>query len=885
LKFSSNRLRDCNYKIDNINLDIGRQNQEIVRIGNSELIRAIQRIRGIDYQQSEVDELLKKKKKRKLSYSISEKLDKILYIEDIVTIEFDDSRHYKTIINKGGIFINGKKYVRLLAGAGMTRRSTSMFVNEEIAEDLRKFLNCGRDPSYKISPAKFNAYYALAASSTLQVSTPNFVVIPDCEIDRLIKVDFLIESDDKSKDPIIEKREIISKTNLFDGQGIISPEMSEVWKNEIDADYLPSEFIFRGGFLKGLLVTFDFKELAHQQNITTIKDAYGDVHNIENIDVIISTSQLKMWQAYKNTKDYRTKCEENNFSWGVSRCNSRNDKNFTLSTYQYLQNLNITNDQQIEGLCKKTVDWISNVLGTDWETGWPSLLFFLLGDVDKNRIGEEWFYELDNPLLQALLMEPKLINDKQVQQRVQRLINKKIKESYLGMLLLDANYQMMVSDPYAQTEWGLGLQIEGLLKESQHYSHYWNEKNKNVVSAIRSPMTYYSENNLLNLQNNEKLNYWYKYLTTGIVFNVFGTDAMRMSGSDFDGDICMTTDQKEFIDCAYSDILPPTYDRKNAEKKIILEEELWDYDVKTFKSKIGLITNIGTQLFAMLPLFKKDSEEYNEILNRLKICNCFQSMEIDRAKGIQTMDIPRYWTKWEKIDGNESPKELKIKELHHRTIADKRPYFFRYLYPNYDKQYKEHQYIFNEHSETDFGKHFEDLCKQKEFTEEENDLIKKFFKYNVLLDSECVMNKVCHYMEKQISEIKEIKKSQGYDFKKIVGDTSDFKEKYKVVIENIFQKYRTFKVSINYHCNSSGFKEMMVWLNKQTKDIFTSSEEIVYWASEFGSSFLLDVFYDDLFEVLKNRYNSEVSINIPIVDANGYLDYKGSKYEIVSFKI
>jgi len=70
LKFNSSRLRECNYKIDNLTLDQARQNGEVVRTSDSELLRAIRRIRGIEFDQLELDELLRKKK-RKNSISLS----------------------------------------------------------------------------------------------------------------------------------------------------------------------------------------------------------------------------------------------------------------------------------------------------------------------------------------------------------------------------------------------------------------------------------------------------------------------------------------------------------------------------------------------------------------------------------------------------------------------------------------------------------------------------------------------------------------------------------------------------------------------------------------------------------------------------------------------
>lgn len=881
MKFKSSRLRDSNYKIKKITLDDARQNQEVIRLSNSELIRAIQRIRGIDFNQSYLDELLRKKKKRKHSLSLNEEIDKLLYIEDIIDVEFDDARHYETVSTKKDIWINGKKYVRLLCSAGMGRRSTTMFANEEIVDDLRTFLNCGRDPNFEAVPNKWSAYYALASSATLRVSYPNFVVIPDCEVEKEVDVDFLQETIDENIDPeVIPMRKLIG-FNLFDGQGLISPRKAKEWASELDCDYLPATWTVRCAFLKGMLATFDFHLFAKEHNIDNIKDIYGKDHFVEDVDIIISESQFKGAKAYSSIEDYNAKCKEHDFAWGISRVSHsiEKQKNHAFTTYQYIQNLNITTQEQIESLCKKTVDWFNNVTGEDW----VSTSLFLLGDVDKSRLSSSWFESLDNPLLQSLLLEPKLINDKQIQSKIQRLINKKIKESYLGNLLIDGNYQTMISDPISHAEWALGLEFKEGLGKKEYYSNYWNQRNINKVSAIRSPMTYWSENNVLDLVQRESLSKWYKYLYTGTIYNIWGADTLIMSGNDFDADENMTTSQKEFVECAYQNILPPTYDRKSASKSKIDESVLWQYDIKTFNSRIGFYTNLGAEFSALLPLYEKGSEEYKELINRLKICNCLQSMEIDRAKGIKTMDIPKYWTKWQKISDEDSEETKKLKRLHQKTIADKRPYFFRYLYPDYEKQYKQRIANYDNYCWAEFGRGIFDIINASDKSKEEQYISDRYYRFAPLLESDSVMNNVCRYMESEVKELKRNHRLQSYDFKKLFYNSSEFQDKNRKLLKNVFEKYQQYKKSINYHTSSSGFKEMMEWLREQIDGLIDTSDEVVYWGSDFGASFLLDVFPTDLLSVLKEHADNKVMI--PLKSNDGYIKYMGSTYEIEKIEL
>ena len=88
----------------------------------------------------------------------------------------------------------------------------------------------------------------------------------------------------------------------------------------------------------------------------------------------------------------------------------------------------------------------------------------------------------------------------------------------------------MIPDPYALMEWAFAegdtSKVHGLLKEFEHYSHYWNTRGSPEAVGMRSPLTWRSEVNPLHFKKNEQTEEWYKYLTSGTIYNVFGTDCM-----------------------------------------------------------------------------------------------------------------------------------------------------------------------------------------------------------------------------------------------------------------------------------------------------------------------------------------------------------------------
>jgi hypothetical protein len=886
-KFESDRLREVNYTL-NITLDQARKNNEVVRLGDSELLRAIRRIKGITFEPEKLKELEQEKHKistyqntfenRHSLEEIDKLLDSILFVPEIFTVTFKDSRHYKKIIEQGGLTINNKKYVRLLAGSGMTRRSTVMFCQEDIYEELDSFLQNNYDKNYQINPSKYNAYYALAGSATLDISVPYFIIIPDCEIERITKVDYMQEVDDKT-DPIVSPKSMNVTFNLFDGQGLISPSYAEQWSHELELDYTPSAFVIRGAFLKGLLVTFDFQKLARTYSVKNITDIYGNIYDIRDIDVIISASQFKMWNAYSSIEEYKGKCQQNKFGWGITRVSPKVDKDFTFTTYQYIQNLNITTQEEIKNLCKKTVNWLSSVMGMDWK----STVLYLLGDIQENTIDEKWFNRLSDNLLKAIMIEPRILEDPYAKQHIARMINKKIHESYQGILLLDGNYQFMIADPYAQAQHAFGFEPKGLLAKDEHYSNYWNERKTQKVSAVRSPMTWRSENNILYLQNNSLLKTWYSHIYSGIIFNVHGTDFMSMSGADVDGDICMTTNQPEFVNGNYPEILPPAYNRQISEKKIINQKELWEFDAKTFKSKIGLTTNIGTNFFAMLSEFEPESDEYKAIINRIKICNCLQSMEIDRAKGIKTMSLPKWWTSWTKITEDMTPEEKERANFYNKIVCKKRPYFFKYLYSdNYGRKYNRHLENYDNYSAAKFGMGINDLLKLENKNDYQNKITKNFSEYNVLLDNNYSVNQISHYMEKEIKILKITLKNSKINYNEIFGtDTFIVNENIYKKLKELYNEFNHYK-KVNYSTkNIQNFYEIMAYFHRKAGKISNNLEELAKISLKINTKFAFQVFGQEIIEILlKRNYNH---IRIPVKDLSGEIKYMGSNYSIVRF--
>lgn len=572
MKFVSGRLANTHFNIRRDTITTAREKQEIVSLADSQALRTIRHIRyerqrelgikPLEYSKDSLEYLISSKKrllkqepentKERIHIgeqirNISKKINDILYIPEYVLVKIESPAHYRAMIKKG-LFITQIdpitkeqkrfKYVRLLCGAGMARNNTVAFIREDYEEELKQYLRNDMT-DVKITENKFNAYFALSSTATHTLSTPKVCLIPDCEVKMTKKVDWV--QDTQTTDPLKNKERIITLDkeldfNFFDGGGLVDISKARQWAEELELDYVPSVFIIRNIFIKGCLFTVDFHKFAREiAKNEIVKDLYGNEQNILECDVILTKSQFKLWNAYESMEDYQAKCDKNLNYWGISRVSPKQDDNFFTTNYQFLQVLDLEEDD-IKELCEPTIKWLTGVAGLDRNFA----LLYLLGSMcNREDIEPQDILKLtSDPMVKALIINPKMMQEQYIRQTIIQSINKKIKEAYIGKLIVNGCFNTMIPDPYALMEWtfadGDESKVHGLLDEFEHYSHYWNVRGSSEAVGMRSPLTWRSEVNPLHFKKNEATEEWYQYLTSGTIYNIWGCDCMLHADSDFD---------------------------------------------------------------------------------------------------------------------------------------------------------------------------------------------------------------------------------------------------------------------------------------------------------------------------------------------------------------
>ena len=759
---------DCDIK--KYTITQGLKEGNIVSIGDNIVFQQIRYLRG-DFRSHEElfsyiqklrnnMHLYKKRGQYKEASILDRRITDVLFVKDIVNVIIDKKKSDFHKFRTKGFNLNGVHYVYLCSGSGQIRRNTATFINEELAEKVIKTINCGLDEkTSEFVLAKYSAYFALAFSSILWVRTPRVCIIKDF-YHTLEKepVDFICKDADGNS--IIEKRDMDIELNCADGQGLIDPEFAKKWADDMHLQYVPCSFVARSCFIKGNLATFDFKEYAHIHHIDTIRDKWGKEYNIDDIDVLLSESQFKTHKYYSSWEEYQSYAEAGNIHWGVARYNKKQDPEYVLANYQYIQALTLSNED-IKDLIQPTVDWINDICSGDPLTA----LLYCFGAGSNAEYGGLYSKAQTNAM-KAIVKNIKFLQDDYVQRKIYKNITESINHAKLGKVWVRGNYQFMVADPVAQCQAALGLPTTGVVKKDQVWSKFWADRKPagGLIDLCRSPMIDQHEHNPSELLvGDDDADYWLQYMYSGIVYSTWDTATARHEDADFDGDIVMSTDNAQFIKGSHKDHNIITYEKGLAKPAKMTIPNITKTVSKGFGTGVGGFSNTATCLYAMAAIFDKPGHEdqKEEILTRIKLLREIVGQEIDRIKGADKPSLPQAWKKFEKIDPDDTPEQITAKMRSNAMVVSKKPYFFRYLYPELNQRFKQFEASYNQVSRDMFGIKFKKLLKKPDKTEEEQMLVRRYQKYSPLITSPCTMNRLCREFEAIDFDIQFNKDAEG----------------------------------------------------------------------------------------------------------------------------
>lgn len=787
-----------------------------------------------------------------------------------------------------GFSINGISYKRLLGTNGGIKNSTIVFVSERYVDELKRRIDNGRDMTKELVPAKLEAYKALTCSASIPVSRPNgILVVHDCE--TVFYADTIFLSDEADGEPKMEYRNGTEvKLDASDGYGLMLPSLAERWSDELGLDYVVSGVNTRFSFEKGMIYTFDFLDFA--ENVAHnyfVKDVWGNTVDIRTVELIFTESMLKLWESYDSIEDYLNCCDENGYTMGVTKtCPAVLESERTLN-YQFIQSYQL-DDDDIDELIRPTIEEIRDVLGGDW----AKTVLFLRGP----GIGDANAEKMENSFIKAMMVDHRILKDPYVQNTVYQLIKNRINEAKVGVLKVHGNYSIVSGDPYALCQSIFGLPVTGLLKAREIYNKYWVDAGAEKLACFRAPMTCHNNIKILRPCYSEDAAYWFRYMKTCSILNAWDTTMAALNGCDFDGDQIMLTDNSVLVEKHMETPTLMCMQRK-AQKKVVCEDDVIRSNIESFGNDIGKTTNWITSMFEVQSRYAPWDDRYVELEYRIRCGQLYQQNVIDKAKGIIAKPMPRTWH--DRHAANQIEDEA-VRKFYRDIVADKKPYFMCYIYPDLMHQYRTYIKNTNRSALREFQMSIDEMRKlpYDELTERQRDFL---YYYDVRMpvgNGDCVMNKICRRFEEAFDGfVGKASKQSDFDYT-IMKSGAEYSYSQKLAIQKLYDEYnqrlRSYVIFSKLERVDSDEAIMTAY---GIKEEFRRSCESVCQNEYSLCDILLDICYkkSSTKRFVWNMCSSVIVdnllvkndgvISVPVLDDTGDILYCGNKFSVETKRI
>ena len=538
----------------------------------------------------------------------------------------------RQIIDRG-LDIGEQHYIFFSSTTNQMKRGESILINEEFYNAHEQEITMGLTDDVVnkrggCNTGKRLAYNGLLMSTSFipdgyEINIDNCLVVPDFKTIVNEEVECIDHDDNGITGMGVRKDNVeIPQT---DGAGMFLPGV------------LPATAQVRCGHVKGCIFPFDFMKFLRLKSVEGVKpspiirDIWGAEHNVieENIKVLLTGSQVKMWSYYDSWDEFKQVFKKCGKKIAINKFADTKPKGYAKSSYQFIQTLSSEklSDDKIEALCADTLEYL-NVLKTD-----------------ANKIAEI----LSEPYLSdAIRAYPNLIQDNYVQKKLENKFRSERKDACGNKLILkDSLYSYICPDLYAFCEW-LFCGIEnpkGIVPRNYVYNGFYNDKGYDKVDCLRSPHLY-MEHGIRNLVKGDELELCKEWFC-GYDTVVSSHDLLcRVLQFDVDGDEILLTPNKTMIECVPNDKHTLYYKSFDAVKSPVTKENIYKALVASMdNSNIGDISNAMTKNY--------NNENIDDAFN--KIMCCYNNLTIDFPKTQHNISLGEYEEKYRKLTNEKPP--------------------------------------------------------------------------------------------------------------------------------------------------------------------------------------------------------------------------------------
>lgn len=506
----------------------------------------VAKIRGDKYliakefnKQKKISELLKIAHQNKNKYEA-------LTNEELRTLFYNNGVNVKYITRDRNGNIKKEEiihYKMLYRSTGKAKKGTCMFIRDKLYKKARNFLYMGIEPSND-NPmiVELSAYAPLVSSGIvgkIKINPKNILILKD--IDRFFTTNVISVETDENKHCIAKRiNDYKLKNTLFDGQALIDSSIFPSWCN--------GYILLRHHFCK--MAAFNtniqkfFKDyLGDNYQTATVKDMFGNIHYIKDIELITTDNSMK-WIKFNKSYDYWCRwVYDNGCQFGIVKTAHESKLGSVQKmSYQMVNSLDI---DIMENVVRKSVDYITDLKSND--------------NVFLDYLKKNSNFSNDYEVLVALCEKnPDFVRSDYFRKRKKAIIKSYILNFKSGRIIQDADNLTLVGSPYAMLLYA-ATGDESIVDKDDTFSYEKNTvqcyterfNDGEHLALFRSPFN--GKYNLVYAHNtyNDRYREYFNFGRQIIAVNMIGTDIQdRANGCDMDSDFFYVTNQSDIVEHA-----------------------------------------------------------------------------------------------------------------------------------------------------------------------------------------------------------------------------------------------------------------------------------------------------------------------------------------------
>jgi len=662
-----------------------------------------------------------------------------LKIKELIYVEATHSKNRKPKLEKllkDGFKYNDIQYVRFGKSGSQAKDGITVFIDKDFYDEMMERSQLGVTVE-KCVVSKYESYRCLIFSTCQLVQEekmPNIVLVG--EYTKVLEdqyVRYAVEKDVEYYDKKTEQNKIYKNKRMieegkynvdlspFDGFGVHTPEMSEIFAKYMGKDHVSIGYQIRLPFLKGMSIQAPIKEFYADKGITEIKDIFGVVHKISDIDCIWNVS---MWKAFgifqkefgnKAWDEYLLRVNKYGYKIGISKYSHHiNDLNlYTRMNFQYVQCLDLINPKYVKQF--KDGDNKYNILDKD---NWGKIINIAKYSTDlyEKIIKGDKFYTLkflgindteidkvNSTYIEAILANDIMLKDPCIKNMLKRKLEKAITQMKYGKVYAEGFYHTVIGDIVGYLEYCAEIDIKGCLKAGEFHC---NTIPYGDALSFRSPLVDPSEVNKVKIVKNELIDKYFGYFKDQdiVMINMYDLSMPQQGGMDDDGDSVYLSHNRYILESKInSPIVVDIDDKKSSGPVDYNQENIIIYECNSRDNRIGEITNIATSI---LNQYTEDKKWQQINADNISLLRLYQGKEIDFIKNgfrwIISKNLRQYLKRLPYFLLFNYPKKLdvynKIREINKGNDNDDKIPYNAYKSPSPLNELSEYIYQWEKHN-------------------------------------------------------------------------------------------------------------------------------------------------------------------------------------------